>query len=129
MLPNTFYIFFLVSAGAELIVFTAPDMRLCFGFTSKPVLITQMFYRLLKHRAKGVSVSQLLVLSCQQGAEDHRRWEGTEPGLKVAKGIFHTTRCHVKKLRGVGWMGSCCWGVAGHWLMSGEQLCCPSLGL
>lgn len=79
--------------------FIVSGMMLSSGFKRKPVLIKYWYFTCcwaMPYRTKDFSVSQLLVLLCQWGAQFvGETWP--DSSLKLASGIFHIGWCHVKK--------------------------------
>ena len=106
------------SGGTKLIFLILSGMMLCFGFRRETSVVYQSFgccWAVL-YRAKDVTVSQILLLSCQQGG-----WEGT----RNRKGnSYHMTSCKKKKKKKTKTNKK---NTVGIWQGRGQTLLSPHL--
>lgn len=113
--------------------FTVSGMMLCFGFKRKPMLIMYWCFCCcwaMPYRAKDFSVSQLLVLLWQWGAQFFGKGHNLQLTYTSQRDIsYHMTSCEKKLDSGGKLAGGAviAWGLAGHLLAGGEQLSCISL--
>lgn len=101
----------MVPAGMELVFFITAHMVLCFGFMSKPTLVTHQCLAIAEqclHSIKGLFF--LLCTPKQVGQEVGRGYEGTQPVYVTQNDQRNIPYCIMLS----GWMFSCCLGSTHH---------------